>query len=243
MIWGYMGKGTSPNHCPFLWRTQWLQVFFGASEHLLQVYLFGLTCKGVEWGCESHVWLPYIHDLRGIFLQVAPATGDFTWLLSCFGCFFSEDPWHCGSLLLKPSWQRTWAVFGPHRKTSPAFEIWSVILYLIHSHDIHWYTVIFYHSDKDTDPHSVVNIDQLTAIWEMLLVTTLSFVWGHEINNMMSQCIYSPPQIKTGVSDDATGDPASSTSMCGPRKNSQIVIERKCSSRVFHDFYWIKILY
>lgn len=134
-------------------------------------------------------------------------------------------------------------VFGPHRKTSPAFEIWSVILYLIHSHDIHWYTVIFYHSDKDTDPHSVVNIDQLTAIWEMLLVTTLSFVWGHEINNMMSQCIYSPPQIKTGVSDDATGDPASSTSMCGPRKNSQIVIERKCSSRVFHDFYWIKILY
>lgn len=102
----------------------------------------------------------------------------------------------------------------------PGFEIWSVILYLIHSHDIHWYTVIFYHSDRDTDPHSVVNIDQLTAICEMLLVTTLSFVWGHEINNMMSQCIYSPPQIKTGVSDDAKGDPASSTSMWGPRKNS-----------------------
>ena len=61
--------------------------------------------------------------------------------------------------------------------------------------------------------HTVLWIDQLAAICKMLLVTTLSFVWGHEINNMMPQCIYSPRQIKTGVSDDAKGEPASSTSM------------------------------
>ena len=28
---------------------------------------------------------------------------------------------------------------------------------------------IFYHSDRDTDPHGVVNSDQLAAICEMLL--------------------------------------------------------------------------
>lgn len=195
MIWGYMGKGTSPNHCPCLWRTQWLQVFFGASEHLLQVCLVWLAKVwngDVSPMSDSHIFM--IWGVSSYKVPQPRGISDDSCHVSAV--FFSEDPWHCGSLLLKPSWQRTWAVFGPHRKTSPRFEIWSVILYLIHSHDIHWYTVIFYHSDRDTDPHSVANIDQLTAICEMLLVTTLSFVWGHEINNMMSQCIYSPPQIK-----------------------------------------------
>ena len=92
-----------------------------------------------------HPWLPYIHDFRGIFLQVAPATGHFRWLLSCFGCFFSEDPWHCGSLLLKPSWQRTWAVFGPHRKTSPGF--WDLISHTL-LNTFTWYTLIYCNQRK-----------------------------------------------------------------------------------------------
>ena len=137
------------------------------------------------------MWVPCLTPIyswfEGYLPTSCPSHGGFQMTPVMFRLFFFLRI--LGPVVLY-SWSLRGSVPGQYlaliARLLPGFEIWSVILYLIHSHDIHWCTVIFYHSDKDTDPHSVVNIDQLTAICEMLLVTTLSFVWGHEINNMIS---------------------------------------------------------
>ena len=95
--------------------------------------------------CGMGMWVPCLTPIyswfEGYLPTSCPSHGGFQMTPVMFRLFFfSEDPWHCGSLLLKPSWQRTWAVFGPHRKTSPGF--WDLISHTL-LNTFTWYTLIY----------------------------------------------------------------------------------------------------